>query len=218
MCLVVQIMSVNFLISVFSSTGVFWSEASYFAHGFQVSSVRASKSDDKRLSIFTGTKTLHLRCVTKEDRSAWIEALLAAKDLFPKALTNNGSAPSEDIVVSTEKLRLRLAQEGIGEAIIKDCESIMLTEVSELQNQLKDLQQKHLELMDSLRQLEVCGTPCSFPSSTYSLNLLWPCRGLNSCSTVIIILSDTTACSNCHFGWKFEVILNHFVLFSSFAS
>ncbi|KAM2334082.1 hypothetical protein ACFXTH_011677 [Malus domestica] len=120
----------------------------------KVSSIRASKSDDKRLSIFTGTKTLHLRCVTREDRATWIEALLGAKDLFPRVFTSNDLVPSEDIVVSTEKLRLRLAQEGIGEPVIKDCESIMLLEVSELQNQLKGLRRKHVMLLESLRQLE----------------------------------------------------------------
>ncbi|CAL5421223.1 unnamed protein product [Camellia sinensis] len=123
--------------------------------GSTVSSIRASKSDDKRLSIFTGTKTLHLRCLTKEDRAAWIEALLAAKDQFPRVLTNSDLLPSEDIVVSTEKLRLRLSQEGIGEGVIKDCESIMLCELSELQNQLKALQHKHIVLLDRLRQLEI---------------------------------------------------------------
>lgn len=120
----------------------------------KVSSIRASKSDDKRLSIFTGTKTLHLRCISREDRSAWIEALQAAKDLFPRVLTSSDFAPSEDIVVSTEKLRLRLVQEGVGEVVIKDCESIMLSELSELQNQLKALHWKHIILLDTLRQLE----------------------------------------------------------------
>ncbi|GAB2214330.1 hypothetical protein Droror1_Dr00018673 [Drosera rotundifolia] len=120
----------------------------------KVSSVRASKSDDKRLSIFTGTKTLHLRCVCKEDRAAWIEALLAAKDLFPRVGTSNEFDPSEDIVVSTEKLRLRLMQEGFGEGIIKDCESIMLTEVVALQTQFRTLYRKHVVLMDALRRLE----------------------------------------------------------------
>lgn len=117
--------------------------------------MRASKSDDKRLTIFTGTKTLHLRCVSREDRASWIEALLAAKGQFPRLLTSSDLAPSEDIVVSTEKLRTRLVQEDIGEAVIKDCESIMLNEVSVLQNQLKDLQLKHILLLDTLRQLEV---------------------------------------------------------------
>ncbi|KAM1216911.1 hypothetical protein ACFX2I_013127 [Malus domestica] len=120
----------------------------------KVSLIRANKSNDKRLSIFTGTKTLHLWCVTREDRATWIEALLGAKDLFPRVFTSNDLVPSEDIVVSTEKLRLRLAQEGIGEPVIKDCESIMLLEVSELQNQMKGLQRKHVMLLESLRQLE----------------------------------------------------------------
>ncbi|KAJ9176279.1 hypothetical protein P3X46_011611 [Hevea brasiliensis] len=119
----------------------------------KVSSVRASKSDDKRLTIFTGTKTLHLRCVSREDRAAWLESLQAAKDLFPRVLTSIDFSPYED-VVSTEKLKQRLLQEGIGEAVIQDCESIMRLELFELQNQLKALRHKHLMLLDTLRQLE----------------------------------------------------------------
>ncbi|KAH7670658.1 Oxysterol-binding protein [Dioscorea alata] len=38
--------------------------------------------------------------------------------------------------------------------VIKECESIMLLELSELHNQLKSLQQKHILLLDRLRQLE----------------------------------------------------------------
>ncbi|KAK6160302.1 hypothetical protein DH2020_003683 [Rehmannia glutinosa] len=120
----------------------------------KVSSVRASKSDDKRLSIFTGTKTLHLRCQSKEDRASWIEALLVAKDKLPRLLTSNDLAPSEEFVVSTEKLRSRLIQEGISETVVKDCESIMLGELAEMQNQLKTLQLKHILLLDTLRRLE----------------------------------------------------------------
>ncbi|KAG0455240.1 hypothetical protein HPP92_024532 [Vanilla planifolia] len=122
--------------------------------GKQVSSVRSSKSDDKRLSIFTGTKTLHLRCDSREDRSAWIEALLTAKDLFPRFPTSYDLATSVDVIISTEKLRARLLQEGLDEKVIKDCESIVLSETSELRNQLKFLQQKHIVLLDALRLLE----------------------------------------------------------------
>lgn len=120
----------------------------------KVSSIRASKSDDKRLSIFTGTKTLHLRCISREDRAAWIEALLSSKDLFPRVLTSNDFLSSEEVFVSTEKLRSRLKQEGLNESVIEDCESIMLLELSELQNQLKALQRKHLAMLETLRQLE----------------------------------------------------------------
>ncbi|XP_009148542.1 oxysterol-binding protein-related protein 1D [Brassica rapa] len=119
----------------------------------KVSSIRASKSDDKRLTIFTGTKTLHLRCVSRENRATWVEALQVAKDLFPR-VPSGDILPCEDAVVSTEKLRERLLQEGIGENLVKDCETIMLSEVSNLQNRLKVLTQKHLILLDTLRQLE----------------------------------------------------------------
>lgn len=119
----------------------------------KVSSIRASKSDDKRLTIFTGTKTLHLRCVCRENRATWVEALQVAKDLFPR-VPSGDILPCEDAVVSTEKLREKLLQEGVGETVVKDCETIMLSEVSNLQNRLKVLTQKHLILLDTLRQLE----------------------------------------------------------------
>ena len=102
-------------------------------------------------------------CVTREDRTAWVEALQAAKDLFPRALTSSDFSPSEDVVISTEKLRSRLVQEGVGETVVKDCESIMLSELSEMQNKLKALQHKHIMLLDTLRQLEVLFT---FPLSS----------------------------------------------------
>ncbi|PUZ66717.1 hypothetical protein GQ55_3G352300 [Panicum hallii var. hallii] len=120
----------------------------------KVSSIRASKSDDKRLYIFSGTKTLHLRCETEEDRNAWIDALLVAKDRFPRSLTSNDLGPMADIMLSTEKLRVRLLQEGLGETVVKECESIMMSELLELHNQIKSQQQQHSILIDRLRQLE----------------------------------------------------------------
>lgn len=120
----------------------------------KVSSIRASKSDDKRLYIFSGTKTLHLRCETEEDRNAWIQALQAAKDRFPRSLTSNDFSPMSDVLLSTEKLRVRLLQEGLNETVVKECESIMMTELLELHNQMKSQQQQYSILIDQLRQLE----------------------------------------------------------------
>uniref|UniRef100_A0ACD5Y5P6 Uncharacterized protein n=1 Tax=Avena sativa TaxID=4498 RepID=A0ACD5Y5P6_AVESA len=120
----------------------------------KVSSIRASKSDDKRLYIFSGTKTLHLRCETEEDRNTWVEALLAAKDRFPWSLTSNDFGPVEDITFSTEKLRSRLLHEGLSGTVVHECESIMMTELLELHNQMKAKQQQHSVLVDRLRQLE----------------------------------------------------------------
>eukprot|EP01018_Ginkgo_biloba_P035127 Gb_34620 [translate_table: standard] len=120
----------------------------------KVSSIRESKSDDKRFSIFTGTKRLHLRAEAREDRAAWVEALQAGKDLFPRISTSDLMAPIENITVSTEKLRCRLLEEGLNEAAIRDAEKIMMAEFSVLQDQLKCLQQKQFLLLDTLRQLE----------------------------------------------------------------
>jgi oxysterol-binding protein 1 len=81
--------------------------------------------------------------------------LVSAKDQFPRILTGTDFVPTVEVVVSTEKLRARLLQEGLSEAVVKECESIMLSEVSDLQNQLQSLHQKHVILVDKLRQLEV---------------------------------------------------------------
>lgn len=121
----------------------------------QVSSIRESKSDDKRFSIFTGTKRLHLRAETRDDRVAWMDALQAVKDMFPRLSNSELMAPVDNVVVSTEKLRQRLLQEGASEAAIQDSEQIMRNEFAVLQNQLMVLKQKHWLLLDTLRQLEV---------------------------------------------------------------
>ncbi|KAE9603907.1 hypothetical protein Lal_00001810 [Lupinus albus] len=120
----------------------------------KVSSIRESKSDDKRFSVFTGTKRMHLRAETREDRVAWMEALQAVKDMFPRMSNSELMAPVDNLKVSTEKLRNRLLEEGVSEPAIQDSEQIMRTEFAALQNQLVLLKQKHSILIDTLRQLE----------------------------------------------------------------
>ncbi|KAL2538718.1 Oxysterol-binding protein-related protein 1C [Forsythia ovata] len=120
----------------------------------KVSTIQESHSDDKRFSIFTGTKRLHLRAESREDRLAWMEALQAVKDLFPRMSNSELMAPVDDFAVSTEKLRQRLLEENVNEAAIQDSEQIMKNEFASLQNQLMLLKQKHWFLMESLRQLE----------------------------------------------------------------
>lgn len=121
----------------------------------QVSTIRESKSDDKRFSVFTGTKRLHLRADTREDRVSWTEALQAVKDMFPRMSNSELMAPLDNVTVSTEKLRLRLMEEGVSEGAIQDSEQIMKSEFAALQSQLVLLKQKHSILIDTLRQLEV---------------------------------------------------------------
>ncbi|XP_074273260.1 oxysterol-binding protein-related protein 1C-like [Silene latifolia] len=120
----------------------------------KVSSIRESRSDDKRFSIFTGTKRLHLRAETREDRAAWMDALQAVKDMFPRMSNSELMAPVDNVTVSTEKLRQRLLEEGLNEAAIQDSEQIMRGEFATLQNHLVLLKQKHWMLIDTLRQLE----------------------------------------------------------------
>lgn len=120
----------------------------------KVSSIRESRSDDKRFSIFTGTKRLHLRAETRDDRLAWMEALQAVKDMFPRVSNSELMAPIDNVAVSTEKLRQRLVDEGVAETAIQDSEQIMRSEFAALQNQLMLLKQKQWLLFDTLRQLE----------------------------------------------------------------
>ncbi|XP_010544433.1 PREDICTED: oxysterol-binding protein-related protein 1C isoform X1 [Tarenaya hassleriana] len=120
----------------------------------KVSSIRESRSDDKRFSIFTGTKRLHLRAETREDRTAWMEALQAVKDMFPRISNSELMAPTNNLAVSTEKLRQLLMEEGVAESAIQECEQIMRSEFSSLQSQLLLLKQKQWLLTDTLRQLE----------------------------------------------------------------
>lgn len=75
--------------------------------------------------------------------------------MFPRGSTNCDLASPEDVTVLTEKLRACLSQEGLPDPVIKECEAIMLSELSVLQNQLRSLQYKHLLLLGKLRQLEV---------------------------------------------------------------
>lgn len=119
-----------------------------------MSSIRESRSDDKRFSIFTGTKRMHLRAETTEDRAVWMEALQAVKDMFPRMPNSELMAPVDGIVVSTDKLRNRLFEEGVNEAAIQELEQIMRDEFSSLQKQLVVLKQRQILLLDALRQLE----------------------------------------------------------------
>ncbi|XP_057478569.1 oxysterol-binding protein-related protein 2B isoform X1 [Actinidia eriantha] len=124
-------------------------------HLKQVSSFRESKSDDRRFYIFTATKTLHLRTNSRRDRVAWIEALISSRNLFYlRPLHQSLSLGPNDVSISTERLKKRLTEGGIGEELVKDCEQIMLSEFLEIQGQFKVLCQERSNLLDTLRQLE----------------------------------------------------------------
>ncbi|XP_047332313.1 oxysterol-binding protein-related protein 1C-like [Impatiens glandulifera] len=120
----------------------------------KVSSIRKSRSDDKKFSVFTGTKRMHLRGETTDDRETWMVALQAVKDMFPRVSNSELMAQADNVTLSTEKLRQRLLEEGVRDAAIQDSEYIMKKEFSSLHNHLLLLKQKQLLLIDTMRQLE----------------------------------------------------------------
>ncbi|KAG9143156.1 hypothetical protein Leryth_021362 [Lithospermum erythrorhizon] len=141
-------------VALVESEGLVNSMLSYI-HLYLISSFRESRSDDRRFYIFTSTKTLHLRTNSSRERVAWIEALNSTANLFTlKPFNENLSILPNNISISTEKLKKRLLEEGIGEGLVKDCEQIMLTEFSEVQGQYKILCKDRCSLLDTLRQLE----------------------------------------------------------------
>ncbi|XP_022923273.1 oxysterol-binding protein-related protein 2A-like [Cucurbita moschata] len=121
----------------------------------KVSRFRESKSDERRFYIFTATKTLHLRTESKNDRVTWIQALASSRNLFPlKIVNDNLPFVPNDLSLSAQKLKKRLLEEGISDAVVKDCEQIILSEFSEMQGQLKVLLEERSCLIDTLRELE----------------------------------------------------------------
>ncbi|XP_022845972.1 oxysterol-binding protein-related protein 2A-like isoform X1 [Olea europaea var. sylvestris] len=116
----------------------------------KVSSFRESKSDDRRFYIITATKTLYLRTNTKKERAAWTQALISTRS----PMNENIPLLTRNLSISTERLKHRLLDDGIGEGLVKDCEQIMLSEFSEIQDQFKVICEERCELLDTLRQLE----------------------------------------------------------------
>ncbi|CAH9102588.1 unnamed protein product [Cuscuta epithymum] len=121
----------------------------------KVSSFRESRSDDRRFYIFTATKTLHLRTNSRQEREAWIEALVSTRNVFMlRPSADNLSILPRSVSVSTDKLKKRLLDEGVGEGLVNECEEIMLSELSEMQGQLQYLCEERTSLLETLQQLE----------------------------------------------------------------
>lgn len=83
-----------------------------------------------------------------------MEALQAVKEKFLRGSNSELVAPVS-FVVSTDKLRQRLLQEGHNEAAIQDSKQIMRNEFAAMQEHLMTLKQRQMPLIDELRHLEV---------------------------------------------------------------
>ncbi|KFK42169.1 hypothetical protein AALP_AA2G220000 [Arabis alpina] len=119
----------------------------------KVSSIGQSISDGKRFNIFTGTKSLHLRAATSEDCTAWIEALEAVKETFPRMSNEELMDTTTNVSVSTDKLRQRLMKEEVDETIIKDCEEIMRNNFVALHNEVMTLKEYQYHIVGSLKNV-----------------------------------------------------------------
>ena len=117
-----------------------------------MSAFRESKSDDRRFYIFSPTKTLHLKTDSKDDRVAWIEALILARSVYSlRSLSGRVTFVQCDVSISTTRLRDRMHQEGLNENLIQDCEQIVLSEFSSYRKQLKRRYEDYLSLFGSCR-------------------------------------------------------------------
>ncbi|KAL6857039.1 hypothetical protein ACP4OV_018421 [Aristida adscensionis] len=118
----------------------------------KVSAFRESKSDDRRFYIFSPTKTLHLKTDSKDDRVAWIEALILARSVYSlRSLSGRATFVQSDVSISTARLRDRMHQEGLNESLIQDCEKIVISEFSSYRKQLKLRYEDYLSLFGSCR-------------------------------------------------------------------
>jgi hypothetical protein len=85
---------------------------------------------------------------------AWIEALVSAR---AESSPDGGLLSNQnDASFSTERLRNRMHEEGLGEEIIKDCEEIVHSKFSQYHTQMKQRCEEYVSFISSLpQQLEV---------------------------------------------------------------
>eukprot|EP00897_Mesotaenium_endlicherianum_P000979 jgi/Mesen1/10882/ME000935S10226 len=103
----------------------------------QVSTMRASQGDDKKFYIYSGTKTLHLRAESREERAMWLENLQHFKEclsaMVPLHLMDPAEVEVEELLVSTDKVKQRLRDAGVADAVIEDCEEILRRDAEKLE-------------------------------------------------------------------------------------
>lgn len=85
-----------------------------------------------------------------------MQALISTRSLF-SLRPQSDSTPllTRELSVSTERLKRRLLEEGVGDGLVNDCEQIMLSEFSGVRGQFQLLCEDRSNLLDTLRQLEV---------------------------------------------------------------
>ena len=81
--------------------------------------------------------------------------IACCKRVFPASWVGSVvEQQSPEFTISTEMLRNRLQEESLSDEAIRDCEAIMKSELSVLQQQLRLLQQKNISLTEAVRRSE----------------------------------------------------------------
>ena len=79
--------------------------------------------------------------------------IACCKRVFPASCAGSVAEPqSPKFTISTEMLRNQLQEESLSDEAIRDCEAIMKSELSVLQQQLRLLQQKNISLTEAVRR------------------------------------------------------------------
>lgn len=84
-----------------------------------------------------------------------MQALISTRSLFSlRPQSDNTPLLTRELSLSTERLKQRLLDEGVGDGVVEDCERIMLSEFSGVKGQFQVLCEERSNLLDTLRQLE----------------------------------------------------------------
>lgn len=121
-----------------------------------LASIRESAADEKKFYVHTGTKTLHLRAQSKEDRALWVSQLREAKAQFKdqRGLLPPAGTPLQDSLAETlQKLRVVLAG-SVEQGKMNAVEELVKEEAGVWQGRLQAEREKRRLLLEYVRTLE----------------------------------------------------------------
>lgn len=122
-----------------------------------LASIRESAADEKKFYVHTGTKTLHLRAQSREDRAQWLQQLRLAKDKFrdQRGLLPAATASVQDSLKETlEKVGVVLKGEGVSPEKVDAVEVLVREEAAGWQERLQAEREKRRLLLEYVRTLE----------------------------------------------------------------
>jgi hypothetical protein len=122
-----------------------------------LASIRESAADEKKFYVHTGTKTLHLRAQSREDRAQWLQQLRLAKDKFRDQrglLPPAGTSVQDSLKETLEKVGVVLKGEGVNLEKVDAVEVLVREEAAGWQERLQAEREKRRLLLEYVRTLE----------------------------------------------------------------